>query len=578
MPLLPFGSPPAHATSGGGLTQLVTPGGVSYNANAGDLIYQDTVVGTPTVTLPTSTVAGKTQVGWIMGPTAANGPTAPFFASMPSVTINGLTPSAFNTIIGQGSIDFGAYQTVVITAADAIGHVWYATSSTGNDLGLGVFANGGLSLYGPALLSGQHTSGAGVYITQHNDLVVQHTSGAAPVWALQGVEIGSLLFLQNKSGTIPVTFAANNTVSSLNLSAASAGTFTLSITGFTTTNTIAWNAPASTIQSAINDGVHGPAAAVCTAQPTSGIFAIYLPAAQSITGSFGGLTGGGSITTLATPTFTPTQATLPPLSSIVVRQSTGSTWDVLATAGLIPSYTLYTASTTVTPPAGTYVVRAVGGGAGGGAGAQVSGLGVGGGGGGGAGLAATDVYVLNGSTLLTITVGGGGNGASSAGATGSSGTTSTVTGSGLVTVGGAGGGPGTGGSSSAVGAPGVGGGTSNTSVGSGLVGNLFPGWGGGQTNASLGGPTTDVGTAGGGMGGSSTGSQGGAGGAAGVVGVPASANGAANASGSTSGLAGGNAAANSGCGGGGGGCNLAGGTAGNGGNGGSGWVEIWRIA
>ena len=106
--------------------------------------------------------------------------------------------------------------------------------------------------------------------------------GSSGVLTVSGVSVGT--------GTITHTGILKNQ-QILTITGATAGTFSLSIAGYTTASGIAWNASAATIQALLSDGVHGPAnTVVAPSGAGSGSYAIQT-AGQTVTATFS-LTGG----------------------------------------------------------------------------------------------------------------------------------------------------------------------------------------------------------------------------------------------------------------------------------------------
>jgi hypothetical protein len=91
----------------------------------------------------------------------------------------------------------------------------------------------------------------------------------------------------------------------VNTTGATAGSFSITIAGYTTDSGIAWNATAASIQATLSNGTNGPAGTTVTGSPSTGpgVYTI-LPTTVSltptlVTANFSGLTGGADTVTQA---------------------------------------------------------------------------------------------------------------------------------------------------------------------------------------------------------------------------------------------------------------------------------------
>lgn len=161
-------------------------------------------------------------------------------------------------------------------------------------------------------------SGSGTYVLDQTLFAYYAPANRTvhvPFPSVPGAQDGQwYTFLNKGSGTL--TLAPSNII---NINGATSGTFTISITGFTTTTGQNFNVTAAALQTLLSDGTHGPAGTqVRTIGGNLQIFSVYVPTFAVLSANFAGLTGGSPSTT-APPTIDGTLGALvlPPHSGTV---------------------------------------------------------------------------------------------------------------------------------------------------------------------------------------------------------------------------------------------------------------------
>lgn len=129
------------------------------------------------------------------------------------------------------------------------------------------------------------------------------------------------------AGVGEITLATGHSVYALNTTSATSGSFTLSVSGYTTTGAIAWNAATSVIQGDIDDGTHGPAGTTVTGT-SPGAMVVTVPGDIVVTANFGSLVGGSPTITLTDSTQTVQ------LNSAIEGGTFTLTWNNLVTSPL----------------------------------------------------------------------------------------------------------------------------------------------------------------------------------------------------------------------------------------------------
>lgn len=171
-----------------------------------------------------------------------------------------------------------------------------------------------------------------------------------PFPSVPGAEDGEWYNFINK-GTGTVTLAPSNII---NINGATSGTFTISITGFTTTAAQAFNVAASALQTLLSDGTHGPAGTqVRTIGGNLQIFSVYVPTFAVLSANFGSLVGGSPSTT-GPPNIDGTLAALvcPPHSSTLFGND-GTNYFTLSNLSRASNTAVAATVTTPTPVTGT---------------------------------------------------------------------------------------------------------------------------------------------------------------------------------------------------------------------------------
>lgn len=213
----------------------------------------------------------------------------------------------------SGTVTFPDNSTASSTGFVHVGQVQMPDGSTwstsGPTISSAITMNQGMTV-------GFQASGSGTYVLDQTLFAYFAPAGRTvhvPFPSVPGAQDGEWYMFANK-GVGTLTLAPSNII---NINGATSGTFTISITGFTTTAAQAFNVAASALQTLLSDGTHGPAGTqVRTIGGNSQIFSVYVPTFAVLSANFGSLVGGSPSTT-APPNIDGTLAALvlPPHSS-----------------------------------------------------------------------------------------------------------------------------------------------------------------------------------------------------------------------------------------------------------------------